>query len=100
MWPYDLSARSQETEHGVEYPPEFRAGIACVAWRRDGMTALEPAPGDGGYTRPHEVTTVPLQFARGLSRLLLNVDTGAGGSCLVAIEDASTGKRIATAAAF
>ena len=31
---------------------------------------------------------MPLQFAQGLERLVLNLDTGAGGSCRVEIQDA------------
>jgi hypothetical protein len=81
-----------ETQHGIETPATFRSGIACVVWRKDGMLALEPAGStiEDGYTGAREATTVPLQFAHGLRQLVLNLDTGAGGSCLVEIQDAST----------
>ena len=54
------------------------------------MTALEEPGGstlEDGYLGSHEATTVPIQFAVGLTRLSLNLDTGAGGSCVVEIQD-------------
>ena len=55
------------------------------------MIALE-SPGDS-FNEPREVTTVALQFGRtkfDLGFLELNVDTGAGGSCVVEVLDAET----------
>ena len=80
-----------ETERGVEYPPAFRSGIACVAWRKDGMLALEPSAAhslDDGYSAASEATTVPLRFAHGLETLVVNLDTGAGGAFAVEIQNA------------
>ena len=81
-----------ETRRGVEYAPGFRSGIAAVAWRRDGMIALETT--DDSYATRREATTLPLQFGEAGQAvdgwLELNLDTGAGGSCAVEILDAAT----------
>ena len=77
LWMYYAGMDYSHAEDAIIDPQGRAGGICRLRLRRDGFVSAD-APYTGG-----ELTTVPLVFEG--NRLVLNVETGAGGSVQVAI---------------